>query len=254
MYRTGLVAALLWLLTALSAQAQSELDTRQSYIYGIPDSPTDAWRLSYGGRLYDNWWLVLEQGPPETPHPAYPSVQSSNPAATWRCVTCHGWDYAGSSGATVGVRGMPSLFDFSGADPERVASVLRDEVHGYGPEMIPDSALRELAFFVTSGLIDMDGYIDPNTGVPSGDADKGREIYQNVCAACHNFSGDAAIYGEADDLRTLGAIADANPWQALHKIRNGQPGADMLAMRVFDDALVADVIAYIRTLPHSAAE
>ena len=105
----GLVAGLLSSLIAASVHAQSELDTRQSYIYGTPDSPTDAWRLAYGGRLYDNWWIVLEQAPPDVPHPAYPSVRSTNPAATWRCVTCHGWDYGGSRGATVGIRRMPGL-------------------------------------------------------------------------------------------------------------------------------------------------
>ena len=149
---------------------------------------------------------------------------------------------------------MPGLGRLAGTDPRWIAGILRDRVHQYSLEMIPAAAAAELAFFISSGLIDMDRYIDPNTGEPRGDAERGRVIYQNVCAACHNFSGDAAIYGEADDLRTLGAIANANPWQAMHKMRNGQPGADMLAMRVFDDALVADVIAYLRMLPLSAAE
>ncbi len=242
------------LVAAAPVLAQSELDARQSYIYGVPDEPTNEWRLAYGGRIYDNWWIVLETEPPDSPHPSYPSSGNVNAAATWRCVTCHGWDYKGSRGATVGVPRMPGVEGLAGRNPARIKRIVRGRRHQYSESMISDAALDELAFFLTSGLVDTTRYIDPENGEPHGDAEQGRVIYQNVCAACHNFSGNAAIYGEDDGLRTLGAIANANPWQALHKIRNGQPGADMLAMRVFDDEMVADLIAYLRTLPISGAE
>lgn len=244
---TGLL--LLVLLAAPPVQSQTELDARQSYIYGTPDTPTDMWRLAHGGRIYDNWWVALEQEQPNALHPAYPRSGSANPAASWRCVTCHGWDYEGSDGSTVGLSRMPSVLGMQGRDPDRVKSIVRDRRHRYSERMIPDAALDDLAFFLTAGLADSTRFVDRETGEVFGDAARGREVYQNVCAACHNFSGNAAIYGEAEDLRTLGAIANASPWQALHKIRNGQPGADMLAMRVFDEALVADVIAYLKTLP-----
>ncbi len=50
--------------------------------------------ISAGGRLYDNWIRELAKRPPKEAHPLYPKEGRfmADPATTWRCVTCHGWD------------------------------------------------------------------------------------------------------------------------------------------------------------------
>lgn len=232
-------------LLALPAAAQNGEDQflRRSYTFGTPDDPALTWRLAVGGRLYDNWWAVLGGAPPDSTHRRYPAAGPLDGGPeTWRCVSCHGWDYRG-------VAGVPGLRSFDGRDADAVARIVRDRTHRYTPAMIPDDALRNLALFITAGQHDTTAFVDPATSAVAGDPVRGRQIYQNVCAICHNFLGDAEITGEAPDLRTLGAVAARNPAQALHKVRNGQPSADMLALRAFDMQAALDVIAYAQSLP-----
>ena len=42
--------------------------------------------IARGGMLYDKWYGVLEQGKPETSHPAYPSDKkyAEKPGSNWR--------------------------------------------------------------------------------------------------------------------------------------------------------------------------
>jgi thiosulfate dehydrogenase len=224
----------------------------QSYVFGAPDEPSEPWLLAYGGRLYDTWWAVLLRDPPEGEHPAYPARSGRDGSDTWRCVECHGWDYKGRDGRyaqgphATGIKGVHAMV---GVAPAEIAKILRDDTHRYTPEMIPDKALEALALFVSKGQIDVDGVIDPATRTVRGDAVRGRAIFQNVCAICHDYDGMAWITGDEDGLTTLGAIARQNPWRGLHKVMNGQTYADMPAMRAFGVQTVLDVLAYAQSLP-----
>jgi thiosulfate dehydrogenase len=224
----------------------------QSYVFGAPDAPSEPWLLAYGGRLYDTWWAVLFQDPPETTHPAYPSTGRKRGFETWRCVECHGWDYKGRDGRfaegphATGIKGVSAM---AGAEPARIAAVLRDDTHRFTPELIPERALDALALFVSKGQVETERVIDPVTGKVGGDPERGRAIFQNVCAICHDYDGRAWITGDEDELINLGAIAARDPWRGLHKIMNGQTYADMPAMRAFGLQTVLDVLAYAQTLP-----
>ena len=224
----------------------------QSYIFGRPDAPSEEWLLAYGGRLYDMWWGVLFQDPPDVTHPAYPESGQQSGAATWRCVECHGWDYRGKDGAFATGRhatGIPGVDAMAGANPARIAAIVRDDTHGYSPDMIPDGALQALALFVSKGVFSMAPHVEPETRKLRGNPERGKVIYQNVCAICHDFDGLAWITGEDESLQSLSASASANPWRALHKVLNGQTYADMPAMRVFGMEAVRDVLSYAQTLP-----
>lgn len=238
-------------LIAGAAEAEDEPDFALSYTFGRPDDPSEAWRLAYGGRLYDSWWNVLLSEPPTATHPAYPEAGAMTGSTTWRCVECHGWDYRGDAGAYgegphyTGVRGLRGMI---GAPPGEIATIVRDATHRYTAEMIPDGALWLLALFVSQGQHDASEHIDAASGALRGDVERGRAIYQNVCAVCHDFDGLADTTGEGDGLRSLSAVAAKNPWRALHKVQNGQPGADMPAMLVFGMQTASDVLAYAQTL------
>ena len=224
----------------------------QSYLYGAPDVPSEPWLLAYGGRLYDTWWAVLFQDPPQVDHPAYPDLGNRGGADSWRCVECHGWDYRGKDGRyaqgphATGIKGVNGM---AGTAPAEIAKILRDDTHRYTPEMIPDQALEALALFVSKGQVDPDEAVDPATGAVRGDAVRGREIFQNICAICHDYDGMAWITSDEDELTTLGAIASRDPWRGLHKVMNGQTYADMPAMRAFGLQTVLDVLAYAQSLP-----
>lgn len=236
---------------ALAQDAQDK-GFYQSYVFGAPDDPSEEWLLAYGGRLYDMWWAVLLADPPQETHPAYPKQGARSGPETWRCVECHGWDYRGKDGAYgagphyTGIKGIAGM---AGADPDRIAAIVRGPKHGYDVDMIPDAALDAIALFVSKGQVDDDKLIERATGRVRGDATRGKKVFQNVCAICHDYDGMAWITGDDDDLQTLGAIANANPWRGLHKVLNGQTYADMPAMRAFDLQTVLDILAYAQTLP-----
>ena len=225
----------------------------QSYVFGQPDEPSRAWVLSYGGRLYDQWWAVLLQEPPEGTHPSYPATGERQGEDSWRCVECHGWDYRGRDGAFgrgEHFTGIPGIGGALGADPERIVALLRDDIHRYTPEMIPEQAAMALALFVTLGQAEPGAAIDRGSDRFRGDAERGREIFQNICAICHDYDGGAWIGGEEGVGDSLGAIARGNPARALHKVMNGQTYADMPAMRPFGLPTVIDILTYVQTLEH----
>ena len=256
--RLLLLAGLLGLVPPAAAWAQSDnaeyddMGFYQSYATSRPSDPSEAWLLAYGGRLYDTWWASLLADPPDSTHPAYPEQGRYRGAETWRCVECHGWDYRGKDGVygagrhATGIKGIAAM---AGADPKKIAGIIRDQTHGYSPEMIPDDAVSALALFVSKGQVDSRAIIDPLTRVVRGNRRRGRRVFQNLCAICHGFTGQAWITGEDDGLRTLAGIASDNPWRAAHKVLNGQTYADMPAMRAFDLQTALDVLSYAQTLP-----
>ena len=90
-----------------------------------------------GGRLYDNWYRELHLPPPREPHPLLAETVTgagAGAAASWRCATCHGWDYRGAAG-------MSGIERFRGADPAAVIAILTAADHGYGDILRPDELL-----------------------------------------------------------------------------------------------------------------
>ncbi|PIW25678.1 MAG: hypothetical protein COW30_18875 [Rhodospirillales bacterium CG15_BIG_FIL_POST_REV_8_21_14_020_66_15] len=213
---------------------------------------TELFTVSRGGQIYDNWMSALEADKPKKTHPSYPAAGKQKGAATWRCKECHGWDYKGADGAYAkgshftGIKGLKGL---AGADPDKVVAIVRDKTHGYTPAMISDTAARKLALFVTKGQIDMDRYIDRATKKAKGDIRRGAGFYQTICSICHGVDGRTINFKEAPKVEYIGTVARDNPWETLHKIRNGQPGIPMVAMSALSVQDQVDILAYTQTLP-----
>jgi thiosulfate dehydrogenase len=213
---------------------------------------TDVFVIARGGLLYDNWYAVLEQDPPTATHPAYPAAGKKSGAATWRCKECHGWDYKGADGAYgqgSHFTGIPGIRDRADADPAAIAAVIRDDTHGFTAAMIPAKALDKLALFVTRGQLDMDRHIDPATKKARGSTTRGARLYQTICAVCHGFDGRAIQFSDEAKPEFIGTVAQENPWETLHKIRNGQPGVGMVALGALGVQDQVDILAYAQTLP-----
>lgn len=224
----------------------------KDYIHGVPQAPSEAWMLARGGRLYDNWYATLERDGPEVTHPLWPrSNAKKNGAVTWRCKSCHGWDYKGRDGAygsgsyKTGIKGLDHL---RGVDPVMIVSRFSGKAHGLENVLSKDDFVR-LALFLSKGLHDTDRVIDRKAGTVLGDTTRGGNIFQTVCAACHGFNGTALNWGDDDKPAYVGTEANANPWEVLHKIRNGHPGVEMVALRAFALQDAVDVLAYAKTLP-----
>jgi len=224
-----------------------------AYIQTLPAQNLLA-SIARGGRLYDNWQKETGSAAPASRHPAYPkdAAMAADPSTNWRCKECHGWDYKGRDGVygtgrhRTGIKGIQAL---AGADPQAVVELLMDANHLYHGARSVRTALDlqdliDLANFVTRGQVDMDGLIDRRSGVAKGQAARHRDEFDLLCATCHGSRGDALATG-----RDIGDVARDNPWEALHKIRNGHPGEAMPALVVFDMEMFIDLLTYAQSLP-----
>ena len=58
------------------------------------------------------------------------------------------------------------------------------------PRRSHDAEMMRIATFVSRGQVDMTTFLDYETRtVNAGDLERGRAIFQTVCAACHGFDG-----------------------------------------------------------------
>lgn len=186
--------------------------------------------VAEGGRIYDKWWVEMELMQPSSSHSSYPEAGKKNGANSWRCKECHGWDYRGKDGAYsqgshyTGIKGIRA---YAGGSENKVFKILKDKNHQYDKVML-DGALKSVAKFVVHGQIDMTNYIDAASKRVNGNAAKGETLFEDHCAKCHNRDGRAFnLAHDASVTEYIGTIANKNPWETLHKIRNGHPGAIM---------------------------
>ena len=204
--------------------------------------------VARGGRLYDNWISSLAAEAPKENHSAWPASNTSKSGAvTWRCKSCHGWDYKGRDGAYAAgsyKTGILGITRFVNAEPAKIVEIMRDKTHGLG-ERLKDQDLQDLALFVSKGQVDYDPMIDRASKAAKGNVAKGEVYYNTICAGCHAKDGTKP----KDMPESLGKLMTDNPWETTHKVLNGQPAEPMPAMRAIDRQVVADIIAYLATLP-----
>jgi len=209
----------------------------------------DEGKVAQGGKLYDKWFKVIKAPTPKDTHMSWPSSNTKKKGnATHRCKSCHGWDGLGKDGAyasgsyKTGIKGVNGMI---GADVAKIIAVLKDSTHGYAGKM-GDKDFNDLALFVSKGQVDMTKYIDYSTKAPKGNAGKGKEYYDTICAGCHGANGDQPM----DMKKTLGKQM-GNPQEVLHKILNGHPGEPMPALRALNRQVPADILTYLSILPKS---
>ena len=166
---------------------------------------------------------------------------------TWRCKSCHGWDYKGTDGAyakgsyKTGIKGINAM---AGADTAKIIAVMKDDTHKYSGKLA-DADLNDLAMFVSKGQIDMSKYIDSATKtVIGGNAARGQDYFETMCSQCHGKNGDMP-----KDMKKTLAKQLSNPWEVMHKISNGQPGEQMPGLRTLDPQVTVDIMAHLATLP-----
>ncbi len=217
---------------------------------GLTEEVGDVFVLSLGGKLYDNFFKMTEKKPPDSNHPLFPDYLSSDALGTWRCVACHGWDYRGSEGErgrTTKSKVFKSLAGMAGADPAVIRDRFRVVHPKYDEALLGEQAAEILALFLSGGQYDRAQILNLDK-TSKGVAAHGQPIFEGACANCHQLDGRAYLRGEKGDKSSLGWIARNRPEQVIHKIMNGFPATDMLAMRFLDHTHIADLLAYLQTL------
>lgn len=218
--------AMTLVLTALCAAAGAHAQgCREAGFRGPAADP-----IAQGGRLYDNWWATCQLPAPQGSHPAYPASAQQSGSATWRCKECHGWDYRGKDGAYgkgSHATGIAGVAGFAGRADAEIVAILKNAQHRFDTVM-DDATLGRIARFVRLGQVDPGTRIDAASKRVTGNTTVGRAIFERRCIACHGARGRALNFSDDPGKpEYVGTVAADNPWEALHKIRNGQPGAVM---------------------------
>jgi len=245
----------LWLGAACAAPKEEVAPVVPEEPKATPASPAS---ISKGGLIYDTWWKVVEGASEPTDNQSLWATQTTNTrsgSVTWRCKECHGWDYKGKDGAYgkgSHLTGFPGVYNASLSKTKaELLDVLKGKAnasHNFA-SLLGETGLNDVVNFLKEGVIDETPYIDSATKKAIGaNATHGQELYSSTCAACHGADGKLILF---DGKNSLGFLANDNPWETLHKIRFGQPGAPMPSGVVngwsTQDAL--DVLGYAQSLP-----
>jgi len=211
-----------------------------------------------GGKLYDRWWLVNGAPQPTGDHPLYPKIGQQAGNVTYRCKECHGWDYKGLDGAYgsgshfTGIGGVfgttlspRQIFDLLKADPATVPNGHNMDAYG-----MSDGDLWDVVKFTSVGVVDTDDYVGPG-GSFIGDEIEGNINYNIVCSSCHGDDGTRMNFGTVPAPIYVGTVANANPWEFLHKVRFGHPGSPMPSTDLLRWSVqsAADIGVYAASLP-----
>jgi mono/diheme cytochrome c family protein len=186
-----------------------------------------------GGRLYDFWSRESKVRSPTEMQPTFAAKGSGiSGADSWRCVSCHGWDYKGSQGF-VGIRNA------QGRDPAAIVATLKNSTHGYA-ELIRERELLNLAKFVSKGQTDVQAVLEASrrAAAPTG------KLFSTICANCHGQDGS-----QLREVPPLGDSARQHPAEVLHVMVNGHPGGEMPAMSALGVEVAGKILAHLQTLP-----
>ncbi len=154
---------------------------------------------------------------------------------------------ANLAGIKLAGKAFPSLTSLAGTDPAVIAKKIVAPPHQLPDDVAIDLVVEVLSLFISLGQYDRNSFLGSD-GKADGDLAKGRDIYEGACMNCHRPDGRARLVGEFGDNSSLGWIARNRPEQALHKILNGVPGADMLAVRFLNGDQIGNLLSYLQTL------
>jgi len=215
-----------------------------------------------GGKLYAAWDRttgVDEDALPSGEHPLW-GTQTANQQTgiyTWRCSSCHGWDYLGAQGAfgkgRPGYTGFPGVLQTRDLPSKEVRAWLdgsNNRDHNF-TEYLGEDDIESLILFLNTQLIELPLIINPETGDSLGNGQLGEDLYKNECKVCHGTDGAKINFGSASTPDFVGNRGDDNPWKVVHWIRFGHqeaivPTSDQFGWSVIE---VADLLAYIQVLP-----
>ncbi len=242
-------------------------------IHGSTAAVPDATR---GGLLYDKWWKVNGVTEPTGDHPLYPAASAKSGSTTFRCKECHGWDYIGLDGRYESgshFTGIVGVLDAAAnMTDQQIFDIIKNpdgdgtggtsiNGHDFATYGLTDADIDDLvAFIKTGGVVDISPYIN-TVGAPgsfiysfNGDPVAGEALFSGAtnaaasCSICHGYNGTAIDFGGGT---FVGAVANSNPQETLHKMRLGHPGSRMTSYLELGmtDQQAADAGAYSVTLP-----
>jgi len=227
-----------------------------AYVATFPTSSP----ISEGGVMYDNWMEAMGVDAPAVDQPLF-GTQTTNTRTgedTWRCKECHGWDYLGVDGAygsgshKTGFKGISESSSMSAEDLTAWLNGTNNPDHNFtGEGMMGDAQVQMMVAYIQSEKIDSSAFIKADKTVTGGNAENGAEFFGTACAYCHGEDGKTHNFGNEAEPEYVGTVAADNPWEFVHKVSFGHPGAIMPAGINMGWTLqdILDLLTYSQFLP-----
>ncbi len=224
-----------------------------AYVQTLPESSPAV----EGGRMYDNWIEALAVTAPESDMPLW-ATQTTNTRSgedTWRCKECHGWDYKGVGGVYGSgshMTGFKGVMDAANMSAEEIIAWLdgtSNADHDFSSFFTADDMAR-MAAFIQEGMVDKT-FINEDKTVTGGDAEHGKQLFNQVCSSCHGEDGASINFADGEEKEFVGTVAADNPWEFFNKATVGQPGEPMPAGwdLGWSQQDIIDLLTFAQSLP-----
>lgn len=251
---TGLAVAAMLAAAAAPTQpatnVERQIEQEQAVLSGDEHEFGDGFMLALGGKLYDDIWSASDATPPMTRNPDFPDDVEVSVSDSWRCASCHGWDYDGaakSPGSKQQEAQFASLRQLYGQNMLRLRARFSRAHPNYLEGMLDSLPLELILLFIGAGQVDHAAF-DLGKPVDPVNLARGQDIFEGLCMNCHDPDGKAGLPPRDGRKPSLGWLARREPNRVLHRVINGFPGQAMVALRFMEDEAVRDLIAYMRTL------
>ncbi|MDH5545288.1 MAG: cytochrome c [Gammaproteobacteria bacterium] len=232
-----------------------------------------------GGLLYESWWKASFAGPTAPPfdasHPLWPSTNPMLGQETFRCSSCHGWDYLGNEGVFSSTTdpfytGIPGVVNgaktYKYTTDAEIWTFLHDgdaannlAEHAFGNELA-DHDIYSLTLFIMTMRDEFAVQKSPSNFISadknaSGDVMNGSYLFRTPAlpglngAGCASFNCHGSSGRNFPLLRSIDFLAKTNPWEFLHKIRFGVAGSFMVGIQALGNpdmgiAQGADILTF----------
>jgi cytochrome c oxidase subunit 2 len=171
------------------------------------------------------------------------------------CSACHGTHgegyNAGGSGPGIGLPGFIDVvsddYIFQTIKHGRIGTAMMPFSGAKGLANLSDSEIGDIiahlrnARHVDPAVASLDKWVDP------GDPDKGKDVFQANCSACHQMEGHG-LAGLAPSIRNRDFLAIASDEFIKSTIRGGRPGTAMLPRPDLTESEVNHILAFLRDL------
>ncbi|TBU77350.1 cytochrome-c oxidase, cbb3-type subunit III [Phytopseudomonas daroniae] len=164
------------------------------------------------------------------------------------CSICHGSDAKGAVG-------FPNLTDQHwrwGGDAETIKTTILNGRIGTMPawgEVLGDDGVRNVAAYVRNGLARL-----PLPEGSNADLEKGKQLYDSTCVACHGQTGSGMVLLGAPNLTHPGGwIYGSSLAQLQQTIRYGRNGQMPAQEQYLGNDKVHLLAAYVLSLSHNQA-
>jgi len=144
-------------------------------------------------------------------------------AESWRCSTCHGWNYQGMVTFSGVLVDYPGLQDVSEMTDDEISSWLNGEEnrdHDFSKYLTIESGEELLSFF-RNDRFEKWVNVDEVEIIKSGNSSLGEEIYKDICIECHGSLGAKINLGSLSQPLFIGDLVAAEQSRIVHHLEFG---------------------------------